>query len=45
MADMCYKKCVPRLREPEFTVAEGSCVDRCVVKYMEVHQKVPIRII
>jgi import inner membrane translocase subunit TIM10 len=41
MTRNCYRKCVPKLRdEPDLNVAEMTCVDRCVSKFMKAHAKV-----
>lgn len=40
MVRQCFRKCVPKLLEPELNVAEMTCVDRCVGKYMKCVQKV-----
>lgn len=48
MADMynrmtaaCHKKCIPpQYREAELAKGEAVCIDRCVAKYMDVHERV-----
>ena len=40
MTRMCFKKCVPKLQEPDLNVAEMTCVDRCVAKFLVAHRKV-----
>lgn len=41
MTRNCYRKCVPKLRdEPDLNVAEMTCVDRCVSKFMKAHARV-----
>ena len=41
MVKNCFRKCVPKLtEEPDLNVAEMTCVDRCVSKYMKFHTKV-----
>ena len=41
MVKNCFRKCVPKLtEEPDLNVAEMTCVDRCVSKYMKFHNKV-----
>mmetsp|Transcript_6222 Transcript_6222/g.14101 ORF Transcript_6222/g.14101 Transcript_6222/m.14101 type:complete len:96 (-) Transcript_6222:62-349(-) len=36
----CYSKCIANVKEERLSVGEMSCVDRCVNKFMDVHQKV-----
>ena len=36
----CHLKCVPRPRDGELAVGEMACLDRCVPKYLEVHELV-----
>jgi import inner membrane translocase subunit TIM10 len=36
----CYRKCVPSYREPDLSVGEMSCTDRCVFKFIEGQQVV-----
>lgn len=44
MVDECYDKCVLRVgAEAELNVGEMACVDRCVSKYLEVHEKVGVQ--
>jgi mitochondrial import inner membrane translocase subunit TIM10 len=39
--DACHKKCVPpKYADGELNKGESVCIDRCVIKYLEVHQKV-----
>ena len=40
MSDMCFKKCMGAIKEPDLSVGEMSCVDRCVLKYLEVQNTV-----
>lgn len=40
MTEQCFRKCVAMYQEPELSVGEATCVDRCVHKYMTVHGKV-----
>ena len=43
MVKNCFRKCVPKLREePDLNVAEMTCTDRCVAKYMKAHAKVGV---
>ena len=38
MSDQCYSKCVPNVKEASLSAGEQSCTDRCVNKYLDVHQ-------
>ena len=41
MQDKCFTKCIHRIKkDPDLAVGEMACVDRCVAKYLEVHDKV-----
>mmetsp|Transcript_10029 Transcript_10029/g.16468 ORF Transcript_10029/g.16468 Transcript_10029/m.16468 type:complete len:87 (+) Transcript_10029:40-300(+) len=41
MVDTCWKKCIaPKYSDSELNTGEVTCVDRCVVKYVETNQKV-----
>jgi import inner membrane translocase subunit TIM10 len=40
MTEQCFRKCVALYKEPELSVGEATCVDRCVHKYMTAHGKV-----
>ena len=40
MTDQCFRKCVAMYKEPDLSVGEATCVDRCVHKYMTSHGKV-----
>ncbi|CAM9580358.1 unnamed protein product, partial [Phaeothamnion confervicola] len=33
MTDMCFRKCVDKIRDEDLSVGEMSCTDRCVGKY------------
>ena len=33
-------RCIPRPKEPDLHVAEMACLDRCVPKFVEVHELV-----
>ena len=37
----CHTKCIaPKYHEADMNKGESVCVDRCVAKYMDVHQRV-----
>lgn len=48
MADMysrmtaaCHKKCIPpKYKDAELGKGESVCIDRCVAKYMDIHERV-----
>lgn len=41
MSSSCQKKCIPsKYREAELSKGEAVCLDRCVAKYMEVHDRI-----
>ncbi len=41
MTNACHKKCVPpRYNEADLTKGESICLDRCVAKYFDIHDKV-----
>ncbi|UJR13352.1 hypothetical protein I4U23_000370 [Adineta vaga] len=41
MTTACHKKCViPRYKDSELSKGESVCIDRCVAKYMEVHDRI-----
>ncbi|XP_045172016.1 mitochondrial import inner membrane translocase subunit Tim10-like [Mercenaria mercenaria] len=41
MSTTCQKKCIPaRYKDAELTKGETVCVDRCVAKYMEIHDRI-----
>ena len=35
---ICFKKCGPSLNNPVLSVAEKSCLQRCVMKFKEAEQ-------
>ncbi|VDP14056.1 unnamed protein product [Soboliphyme baturini] len=40
MSDSCQKKCISsRYKEGELNKGEAVCIDRCVSKYLDVHEK------
>ena len=40
MTEQCFRKCVAMYKEPQLSVGEATCTDRCVHKYMAAHGKV-----
>jgi import inner membrane translocase subunit TIM10 len=40
MSAACYKKCIPKQNDPDLSVGEMACTDRCVGKYMDAHERV-----
>jgi import inner membrane translocase subunit TIM10 len=44
MSDICFTKCVSKYNSPDLQVAEMTCVDRCVVKYMDVQARIGKRL-
>lgn len=41
LTNACHKKCVPpKYREPDLQKGESVCIDRCVAKYLDVHEKI-----
>ena len=42
MTESCQKKCVPpkNYSDSELTKAESVCIDRCVAKFMDVHDRI-----
>lgn len=41
MTNACKTKCVPpKYKESDLSKGEGVCLDRCVAKYMEIHERV-----
>lgn len=40
MTQACHRKCVPpHYKESELSKGECVCLDRCVAKYLEVHER------
>ncbi|KAM8924103.1 mitochondrial import inner membrane translocase subunit Tim10 [Pelodytes ibericus] len=40
MTGACHKKCVPpHYKEPELSKGESVCLDRCVSKYLDIHER------
>lgn len=45
MTSVCQKKCIPtKYREAELNKGEAICIDRCVAKYLEVHDQIGKRL-
>ena len=41
MSGTCQKKCVPaRYKDAELNKGEAVCLDRCVAKYMDIHDRI-----
>jgi len=41
MSTACQKKCVPpKYKEAELSKGESVCLDRCVAKYMDIHDRI-----
>jgi len=41
MTNACHRKCVaPKYHEAELGKGESVCVDRCVAKYLDIHERV-----
>ncbi|XP_022198598.1 mitochondrial import inner membrane translocase subunit Tim10 [Nilaparvata lugens] len=41
MTAACHKKCIPpKYKEAELGKGESVCLDRCVAKYLDVHERV-----
>jgi mitochondrial import inner membrane translocase subunit TIM10 len=41
MTAACHKKCVPpKYKDAELAKGESVCLDRCVAKYLEIHERV-----
>jgi len=37
----CHKKCIAlKYKEGELTKGESVCLDRCVAKYLEIHERI-----
>lgn len=37
----CHKKCIPpKYREADLQKGESVCIDRCVAKYLDVHERI-----
>lgn len=41
MTSACHRKCIaPKYREGELAKGEAVCLDRCVAKYLDVHERI-----
>lgn len=41
MTAACHKKCIaPKYRDAELNKGESVCLDRCVAKYLEIHERI-----
>lgn len=41
MSSTCQKKCIPpKYKESDLSKGETVCIDRCVAKYMEIHDRI-----
>jgi len=41
MTSACHKKCVPpKYRDPDLSKGESVCIDRCVAKFLEIHERI-----
>ncbi|XP_030387099.1 mitochondrial import inner membrane translocase subunit Tim10 [Scaptodrosophila lebanonensis] len=41
MTNACHKKCIPpRYVESELGKGEMVCIDRCVAKYLDIHERI-----
>ncbi|XP_055855600.1 mitochondrial import inner membrane translocase subunit Tim10 [Episyrphus balteatus] len=41
MTNACHKKCIaPKYGEAELGKGEMVCIDRCVAKYLDIHEKI-----
>ncbi|XP_014210837.1 mitochondrial import inner membrane translocase subunit Tim10 [Copidosoma floridanum] len=41
MTSACHRKCIaPSYSEPELGKGEAVCIDRCVAKYLDVHERI-----
>jgi len=41
MTRACHKKCIPpKYRDSELNKGESVCIDRCVAKYLDIHEKI-----
>jgi len=41
MTNSCHKKCIPpKYRDPDLSKGESVCIDRCVAKYLDIHERI-----
>lgn len=41
MTSACHKKCIPpTYKEPDLGKGEAVCLDRCIAKYLELHEQI-----
>jgi len=41
LTSACHRKCItPKYREADLQKGEAVCIDRCVSKYLEVHERI-----
>lgn len=41
MTAACQKKCIPtKYKEPDLSKGESVCLDRCVAKYLDIHERI-----
>lgn len=41
MTGACHKKCIPpKYSDSELGKGEAICIDRCIAKYLEVHERI-----
>lgn len=45
MASACHRKCIPpKYKEAELGKGEAVCIDRCIAKYLDIHDRVGKRL-
>lgn len=41
MTSVCHRKCVPpKYRDPDLSKGESVCIDRCVAKFLDIHERI-----
>ena len=41
MTAACHRKCIqPKYTEPDLGKGEAVCLDRCIAKYLDVHERI-----